>query len=208
MLSSEYINVAYKHLSSCMSLLLAHSKNGSSRYETNVLLELWYLAGYVLEGITVYFIYKNDDWDEQDDIKDIYNRAFSLNTRVDYYRNRYISEGRIFKQDKNTTCLSEDKQYFGPHAYNIHSHGFQSIVKDKFRVDARFDNLPYFGNSIRVDADVEYLIDNWNPKVRYAYFDGTQFKCEGTSVPQLNQDVIKRLLSNCYDIYSKILLVA
>lgn len=205
MRSSEYLKTAYRHLSSCLSIL-DQIKEGPPKFETNVLLELWYLSGYVLEGITVFLIYKNDDWDEQDDIKAIYNSVFSCKTKVDFYETRIIKKGQLFKQDKNTPCKSAEPQKL-KNKYNIHSHSFQKIIKDKFRVDSRYDILPYFGNGIPIEADVEYLIDNWDPTVRYAYYEGTQFVCEKQLLPKLNYDVVKRLLLACLDIYTKILFV-
>ena len=49
-----------------------------------------------------------------------------------------------------------------------------------------------------IDSDVELLIDNWSPKIRYNEF-GRSFN----PISILNQDVVNRLINTCYNIYAK-----
>ena len=53
---NEYLSCAEKHLKGCKSLLESYNSGRSS--DTHVWLELYYIAGYILEGIAVYSAYK------------------------------------------------------------------------------------------------------------------------------------------------------
>ena len=57
-----------------------------------------------------------------------------------------------------------------------------------------FNNIPYIGDG-EIDQDVERLIDNWSPEVRY-YYTG-----QLGPIPILSQDIISRLINTCLKIY-------
>ena len=66
----------------------------SSEAEINsLLLDVWYVSGYILEGITIYLTYKQGGWTESDDIEKKFNRVFTSTCGVDYFRNRKMPEG-------------------------------------------------------------------------------------------------------------------
>lgn len=56
MLYSEYLRCAEKHLKSCKAFLSSYQPNKNNDFE--VFMELFYITGYVLEGLTVYSAYK------------------------------------------------------------------------------------------------------------------------------------------------------
>ena len=63
----EYLQCAQKHLRGCEALL--ESYHSDTKGDIHVWLELYYLSGYIIEGITVYSVYKVNGWEQKDDIQ-------------------------------------------------------------------------------------------------------------------------------------------
>ena len=182
----EYLHCAEKHLKGCTSLLLSYKPNPT--YDKHVWLELYYFSGYIIEGIVVYSAYKLNNWRQNDDIQRKYNLAFSQRTNLDFYYVRsHIQHG--------TEIIPSFFQNRPSGALSVQGHRFQEIAKNLLKVDPSFNGVPYIGNGT-IDADIEILIDQWRPDIRYCYHGG------GTTLPPLNQDVIARLLNTCYTIYN------
>ena len=68
----EYLSCAEKHLRGCSSLLMSYKPD--STHDIHVWLELYYLSGYIIEGITIYSAYKLNGWPSEDDIQKRYKR--------------------------------------------------------------------------------------------------------------------------------------
>ena len=184
---NEYLSCAEKHLKGCKSLLESYNAGRSS--DTHVWLELYYIAGYILEGITVYSAYKLNRWNSSDDIQRHYNLAFSQRTNLDFYyvrsyRDRITGEERVpsFFQNRPSGAMS------------VQGHKFQRIVMNLLKPDPSFNDVPYLGNGV-IDRDVESLINNWSPNVRY-YHSG-----QSNPLPNLDYDIINRLINTCQIIY-------
>ncbi len=176
----EYLLCAEKHLKGCKSLFASYQAGQPSDYL--VWLELYYMSGYILEGLTVYSVYKLYDWPSNDDIKNRYNKQFTQNSGIDFYYIRKVSGKEIFP-GRTSKSLS------------VQGHHFQDIIKNTLRMNPSFNDLPYIGNG-DIDPDVEMLIDRWLPEVRYYYVG------QSDPLPVLNQDVIKRLIDTCFTIYA------
>lgn len=175
----EYLSCAEKHLKGCTSLLLTYTPN--SIHDMHVWLELYYLSGYIIEGITVYSVYKLYNWHPYYDIQKNWDPVFTQNTGLDFYRIRTIGNNVVFP-DRTNRSLS------------VQSHNFQEIVKNLLRTDPSFNDIPYIGMG-NIDSDVEVLIDSWRPDIRYKYQAINPF-------PNLCQDVIFRLINTCKIIYT------
>lgn len=185
---NEYLNCAEKHLKGCTSLL--ESYNSGQIHDKHVWLELYYLSGYIIEGITIYSAYKLNNWPLNDDIQRSYNLVFSQQTNLDFYYSRVINN----VNEKATTI-----QFFQnrpPGKMSVQGHRFQEIVKNILKPDPSFNDTPYIGNG-KIDSDVEKLIDNWSPEIRYLYDNGTM------PLPILSQDAIARLIKTCFTIFNK-----
>lgn len=174
----EYLKCALKHLKGCQSFLKDCSTNSSSDY--NVMLELYYLAGYILEGIVVYSAYKLNNWPSNKDIQyDSPDFNFTKATGLDFYYNRCRGNVAIFSgRTKNSL--------------SVQGHHFQPIVQALLKKEPAFNNIPYLGNGA-IDSDVENLIIKWEPELRYCY--------KSSANPLLNKDIIERLLNTCETIY-------
>lgn len=185
---NEYLSCAEKHLKGCKSLLESYNTGRSS--DTHVWLELYYIAGYILEGITVYSAYKLNDWKPSEDIQKRYNLAFSERTNLDFY---YVRS----KKDSITgeEILPPFFQKRPSGAMSVQGHKFQPIVMNLLKPDPSFNDVPYLGNG-EIDSDVEDLINNWSPNIRY-YYQG-----QTNPLPYLDYDVINRLINTCQTIYN------
>lgn len=177
----EYLSCAEKHLKGCSSLLQSYTPD--SVHDMYVWMELYYLSGYIIEGITVYSAYKLYGWQNNCDIMQCYDSVFTQNTGLDFYYHR--TAGVNFNNRNHPTV-----------SLGVEKHHFQAIAKNLLRVDPSFNDVPYLGGGA-IDLDVEQLIDSWRPNIRYKYI--------GTHIPfpHLSQDLIARLLSTCFTIYLK-----
>ena len=175
----EYLSCAEKHLKGCTSLLMTYSPD--SIHDMHVWLELYYLSGYIVEGLTVYSVYKLYNWPSNYDIQKNWDCQFTYNTNLDFFPIRYYNNRVIFPyRTEKSLCVK--------------SHNFQQIVKDLLRNNPSFNDVPYLGNGY-IDPDIERLIDSWKPNIRYNYEAMNPF-------PNLNQDVILRLVNTCKIIYT------
>ena len=77
---------------------------------------------------------------------------------------------------------------------SVQGHKFQSIVMNLLKPDPSFNDVPYLGNGV-IDRDVETLINNWSPNVRY-YHSG-----QSNPLPNLDYDIINRLINTFQIIY-------
>lgn len=184
---NEYLVCAEKHLKGCKSLLESYNIGRSS--DIHVWLELYYIAGYILEGITVYSAYKLNHWNSSDDIQRHYNLAFSQRTNLDFYYVRSVKD-KITGEERVPSFFQNRPSG----AMSVQGHKFQSIVMNLLKPDPSFNDVPYLGNGI-IDRDVEILIDNWSPSVRY-YHQG-----QSSPLPNLGYDIINRLINTCQTIY-------
>lgn len=178
---NQYLSCAKKHLNGCKSLFQSYQPN--STHDLHVWFELYYLCGYIIEGITVYSAYKLYQWPINDDIIKSYNVAFTQRSGLDFFYDRKVDGLSVFPNRIPNLSLS------------VQGHRFQSIVKNLLRVNPSFNGVPYIGMG-DIDPDIEQLIDRWKPEIRYLY--------AGTSnpIPQLNQNTINRLLVTCQNIYN------
>lgn len=79
----------------------------------------------------------------------------------------------------------------------MQSHGFQEIVKNLLRPDSSFNGMPYLGDG-EISPEVERLIDNWQPNIRYWYEN------QMISLPSLNREIIEQLIETCKIIFNGI----
>lgn len=182
---SEYLECADKHRKACASLLLSYKPN--QKYDKHVWLDLYYLSGYIIEGIVIYSAYKLNNWRSSDDIKIKYNLEFSQTTNLDFYYKREF-HGNV---DNRTRSFFQNRSHG---ALSVQGHRFQEIAKTLLRPNPSFNGIPYLGDGI-IDKDVENLIDKWCPEIRYLYAG------KRNSLPTLSQDLIAKLLNTCFTIY-------
>ncbi len=173
----DYKIVAKKHLDACLSIMTQYDND---EIPENVLREIHYLSGYIIEGVCVYAIYKHYEWDDNKDIKE-YDPDFTRETGLDYYKDglrRNISNQVIFT----------GAQYF------VTSHGFNRYV-ELLDVPFQGTNIPYIDASAEIDDVVCDMIDNWQPDLRYRY----------GSLNKHTKEEVRMLVSTCERIYNQVI---
>lgn len=189
MLYSEYLRCAEKHLKSCKAFLSSYQPNKNNDFE--VFMELFYITGYVLEGLTVYSAYKIYGWPSNVAIDDLnyYDPRFIRRTNLDFFHYRTIVNSDGSRSNRIHRGLK------------VRSHGFQQITMQLLANQGPFvnDNLtPYYGNG-PLDSNVRLLINLWSPEVRYYHRSHI-----GVSVlPTLNKELITKLIDTCSLIFSQ-----
>ena len=138
----NYFRMASKRLSSCSHMLELY-KTDATRKE--VLHDIYYLSGYILEGFVIYSIYKTYRWDEDLPIDDKESEEELRNIHLSFYKN-----GKSWQ------------------TYFIQGHNFQSYV-EVIRKHPDFHDLPFFSSARRLDKDTDNLINKWNPEIRYMF---------------------------------------
>lgn len=188
----EYCSCAKKHMKSCKKLLEDYKP--SNEYDKEVWLELYYLSGYILEGLAVYSAYKLNDWDYNKDIKEP-DIEFTERTGLDFYKTR----DKYYKGHP----VPESLLNRGPEALCVQSHGFQQIIKQLLSKEPPFCDIPYFDDNALIDNDVYQLIESWNPKLRYKYAGKNYDRIKPFDI--LNEDSVKKLFATCKKIYDLII---
>lgn len=190
----EYLKCSRKHLKSCQQLLVGLNKIADNK---DALLDLWYLSGYIMEGFTVYSVYKTYGWDPNIDIQRCHPDSYTQQcwdflkwTNVDFYRCRKDKQGNKLFKDVNIK-------------YSIEGHNFQDLIRELLNNVPIFNDFPILGFAM-VDPDVRSLVDNWKPYIRYWY---KEEQMRRKHIPTLTVDLLKRLIETCEDVYKKIILI-
>ncbi len=179
----EYMECAKKHLNGCRLLLSSYKEDGKN--DKYVWLELYYLSGYILEGIVIFCAYGNNDWPANEDIKKRYNLVFTAKTGLDYF----------YKREIKKWAKAEVKEFFANRqqgALSVQGHHFQAIVNELLHNDPSFNGVPYIGDG-DIDEEIKKLIEGWKPDVRYRYEE----------MDKLNGKIIADLINTCNEIYQK-----
>ncbi len=183
----EYLNCAIKHASSCAYLFELYRNNHSSKVQEDVFLDLYYLLGYVIEGVTIYSAYKIYNWPVNQDIQNC-NTSFTLQTNIDFYHNR-------LSKPTNQPVFAA-----GVVKYSVQGHCFEQIVKGLLQKEPVFNDFPYFGNGV-IDPNTEDLINKWKPETRYSYKTQPLYKQNLSNL--LTESNIYNLIRTCIDIIQK-----
>lgn len=195
----EYKLSAQKHLNACKKIV--ESQAATPKVPKSLLIELWYLSGYIIEGLVVYSIYKQNGWESDKDIEKTYDFTESSNgessdeftkrTGIDFYRSR--RDGRSGKE--------HEWPVGGKPKYNVQSHNFQVLIQNLLRNRNEFDNVPYFGNNTIIDEDIKKMLNQWGTHLRYSYEGQDKNK---KIIDDLSFDTVTRLIKTCEEIYTEI----
>lgn len=172
----DYKIVAKKHLDACKSIIAQYNDD----IPENVLREIHYLSGYIIEGVCVYAIYKHFEWDEEKDIKE-YDPDFTRETGLDYYKNG-------LRRNAANQIVNTGAQFY------ITSHGFNQYV-EILDIPFQGTNIPYVDASAEIDEDVNDMILGWKPDLRYRY----------GMLDRHNKEEIAKLINTCQTIYQQVI---
>lgn len=186
MLYSEYLKCAAKHLKACNLFLASYQEDANTDFE--VLNDIYYLTGYILEGLTIHSVYKLYQWNSYKDIDDrnFFDYEFYKKTHLDFFHFRSINNVQTFKPK-----------------LKVQGHGFQRIAQDLLQNQGPFTNdniTPYFGNG-PINHDVKLLIDKWRPEVRYLHKNHRNINI----YPTLTKGLLIELVKTCNTIFLQII---
>lgn len=183
MLYNEYLKCAEKHLIACENFLMSYQSGKSSDFD--VFLDIFYISGYVLEGLTIYSAYKINGWPAGTQINDLsfYDSAFFQRTNLDFFNFRSF-------QDAHGRWSTVKNR-----GLKVQGHNFQEIANALLINQGPFANdntTPYFGRG-NIDPDVLLMINLWNPEVRYYHVRHQDI----SRLPTINYDRLSRLVKTC-----------
>lgn len=171
----NYLKAAKKKLDAC-DLLISKCVGLSEKEEKCICHELYYLSGYIIEGFCVYSVYKILGWEDEE---------IPINSRGGYEYEDFAERNAISYFGSGDTIEA------------IHNHVYNNYV-DKIRKTHKFDGLPYFSSARFSKTEVDDLISNWDPNIRYDYNENS------TIIKHANLSNIKSVIDWCKKIYSHI----
>lgn len=136
-LHTNYFRYAAHKLKACEHLVAHLGEFHDASLENKVCHELFYLMGYIVEGLSVYTIYEYVGWD----------------------KNREISWPDSYVED------TYDLSFSGRTKYTIKTHKFNtylSVVRGKDEVS----DIPFISGSDRSNTSYA-LLTKWSPELRY-----------------------------------------
>jgi len=171
----EYRKCAKKHLDAIKSIYNAILPYVPNIKNIKIWLELYYLSGYILEGLAIYAFYKINGWPED----------------------RYVNEDD--ENFTNATGVSFKKGNGNP--IHLEGHKFKKL-QEVLCNEPQMTGVPFFGDGNIDDYKVDYLINNWSTGVRYfLYYNVTS---PNLGRIKLNSTLIHNLINTCEEIYNKI----
>ena len=161
-----------------------------------LLRDIYYLTGYILEGIAVYLVYGAGGFDPQKNIKE-FDRRFTERTGVDFFSFR----GRNTTRTENIS--EEDQKWLNSQEdiCGVNQHHFNDLI-DRYhnRLSISSNKIPYVDNPNDVSKPVRELIKHWDASHRYSDYDShIPWK-----IHRLRQFLNRDTLSKLIDIYSQI----
>ncbi|WP_244263704.1 hypothetical protein [Fibrobacter succinogenes] len=190
----DYIDTAQRHLISCEAICRTIEWDKCSNEEKNeILKDLFYLTGYILEALTIYTVYSRGHFNPNKDITEL-DIKFTKDTHVDYYNTREIHPNKNDPKDKfsiscRTPKNAESYETFNKNLeelnklirettiYPIQSHKFFAIIQNVLNDSNKglifsSENIPLFSN-IKVsnnerEKKILTLIMSWDSSLRYS----------------------------------------
>jgi len=146
MFYNEYFIAADKHLHFCQWIINKYPWSENKTKEQDYMLaEIYYLSGYIVEGLTVYSIYKLFGWEKNKNVMD-FDEDFLKRSHFLFYKS--------YKGEK------------GEAKYFVKGHKFKEY-KDALIPKVESHNIPYIGSNIAINKTIKNLLDEWEPGLRY-----------------------------------------
>lgn len=211
MLYTEYLDCAKKHWTACNlavnSLLGSSQGENASSGDFELLLDIYYLSGYIVEGCTVYSAYHLGDFPSFLNVKE-YNHKFTSTTKIDFFQKRLFNPKHpewISQEDFDKRCKLVGLLF-------IHGHNFQEIIRcylEKELQDREY-KIPYLESTTPIDPNVKTLLDQWKPEIRYKtaktknFFQQKKLINLNTIQELINLNTIQELIKICGNIISSV----
>ena len=191
MIYEDYRKAALKHLKTC-EFMIDNLKNidtndtldNLSKIERKnyILRDIYYLCGYIIEGVVNYCIYKNINTYRQNpngDVNNLNENISSINSRVSFFGRRN-----------------------NPRLYIISSHQYaKNIEVLKHMFSQRFNRIPIINQRRNSQDKISVMFYDWNVNMRYQT-DNTNFTTTNLSYDE--NDIIDYFIFVRDDIYIKL----
>ena len=175
-LYTHYKDVALKHFDALKLMyqkLKTTSDAGCKEYK-NLLYEAYYISGYILEGASVYVIFKHIDW--KDSIEIPVGKG---------HKERELTETNNFNSAGSVLPTTDAKVLFA----NLHNH---NIKKYSIPTFTGCTSVPFFRGDQDKDTSIPSLLIEWDANKRY--FLEQDFIDAGLSI---TADNIKEIIDFC-----------
>lgn len=150
-LYTHYKDVALKHFDALrmMCQKLKKTSNAGCKEYKNLLYEAYYISGYILEGASVYVIFKHIDW--KDSIEIPVGKG---------HRERELTDTNNFNSASSALPTTDAKVLFA----NLHNHNIKEYTNSTF---TGCSSVPFFRGDQDTDASIPTLLKVWDANKRY-----------------------------------------
>ena len=195
----HYLDVCDKHLKVCKKMIEKMSLNSK-----DILLDIYYLCGYVLEGAFVYVLYKHNKWEPTLSIKKDSEMEKLARLRdidpTNYVSGSYHKQLGVYYSWRNADAHNKTPN---DNFLSIDKHNFQEYTKNlqtKFSGSSKPEmQIPYLNTSCKISPITKSLIDQWTNELRY--FTSDRIDSLGITI---SEDSIRELVNTCNIIVSRI----
>ena len=199
----EYKDCAEKHLKTIDGILKKYEGH-EDELDSNppLLIDIYYLCGYIIEGIVVYIAYKLSSWNNTRDIDD--DKWYCCNNVAEAQRmmNEIITNGFTFnKESRQIPNSPRPIYYLSGHLWPLI---VRNVLQNSFAIQVQ--DIPYIDpNTPLGNRTCTILLDNWNTKIRYQrdLIIRDRYGREIRPLLLLNARTIFELYNTCKDIYDK-----
>lgn len=179
----NYLEAAKKHYKACKRIFQLYERCEKNKYDDRYLFnEIYYIFGYILEGISVYMIFKHFGYEKSKSIENCHeDESFIKKAHVTYH-------------------FGEGTRKYGNSLKKISNHNFQEYTEALAQEFAPY-HIPYLSKDVPLNEDTQKelrlkkLIKEWKPDVRYRKYKDPF---------ELSESDVQSIISLCQTILKKI----
>ncbi|MBO7598489.1 MAG: hypothetical protein J6T70_15740 [Bacteroidales bacterium] len=170
-LYTHYKKVAIKHFNALKMMyneLIASSQNTSNQDHKSLLYDAFYISGYILEGASVYVIFRYIQWNPNVEIpiKKKLSYLLGINDNSNDYTNNYISNNTSFRFraeiDANNQPIDGPlRQESNTFLRNLNNHSVFDYTKSEYTGETIVD---FFSGT---HSSLPQLLQKWDANKRY-----------------------------------------
>jgi hypothetical protein len=171
LLYTHYKEVAFKHFNALKMMyneLKTSAQNTSSEDYKSLLYDAFYISGYILEGASVYVIFRNIQWNPTVEIpiKKKLNYLLGIKDNSNDYTNNYISNNTSFRFRAETDANNQPidgplRKESNNFLRNLNNHSVFDYTESKYTGETIVDFFSGTHNGL------PQLLQKWDANKRY-----------------------------------------
>lgn len=208
---NEYKYCAYKHIKAIDGILKKY-EGLEDELDSNplLLIDIYYLCGYILEALVVYMAYKTSGWRRDRDIDDDRWDSCNISSDVERMITEITNSGFTFHKESTPKYIQKIPQNIQQNIPQttldnfrlstiVHISGHRwKVVKDRIlqgnSIVSAINGIPYIDPFTPLtNRNCKKLLDDWSTQIRY----------ERECPRLLNAKTLFELYETCKDIYNK-----